>query len=919
MSSNLKTLIGKLNDPCRQAAERAANLCMARGHYEVDLEHLFLAVLEDPRGDFALVASRSGIPVEALRRDLENELGRFRTGNSRTPVFSPHLPTLFEHAWLLASLDAHTTRIRSGHLLLALLTEPALSQLAYRGSARFVKIKRDELKHNFARLTDGSSEAAGVRFADAPVGGSGGEDGQVPVDPGLSKTPALDQYTTNLTQRARDGHVDPVVGRDAEIRQMIDILLRRRQNNPILTGEAGVGKTAVVEGLAARIAEGDVPDVLRAVELHVLDLGLLQAGASVKGEFENRLKGVIDEVKKSPHPIVLFIDEAHTMIGAGGQAGQNDAANLLKPALARGELRTIAATTWSEYKKYFEKDAALARRFQVVKVEEPSEVLCAAMLRGMVPLMEKHFGIRVMDEAITEAVRLSHRYISGRQLPDKAVSVLDTACAKVALGQSATPAIIEDTRKHLDRLAAEIAALRREAAGGASHDERLAELLAQQTQAQAVLADNGKRLKAESEIAGKIQALRAELEQAGDVEAAASTEAGTEGATPADADVAVVAKPKSAKSKKAARATSPKLAELDLLLAELRALQGEAPMVPLQVDGAIVAEIVSAWTGVPLGRMVKDEIRTVRNLAPLLAERVIGQDHALEAVAQRVRTASAKLEDPNKPRGVFMFVGPSGVGKTETALALADILYGGERKLVTINMSEYQEPHSVSGLKGSPPGYVGYGEGGVLTEAVRRNPYSVVLLDEVEKAHPDVLEMFFQVFDKGQMEDAEGREIDFRNTLIILTSNIGSPQIMQACLNKPAEEIPPADALAEALRPVLMKTFKPAFLGRMKVVPYYPISDDVLARIIELKLGRIRDRVGANHKAAFEWNAGLVEAVLARCTEVDSGARNVDHILGGTLLPEVAETVLATMAEGGAIRRIRASADSKGRFKYRIN
>ena len=918
MSSNLKTLIGKLNDPCRQAAERAANLCMARGHYEVDLEHLFLALLEDPRGDFALVASRSGIPVEALRRDLENELGRFRTGNSRTPVFSPHLPTLFEHAWLLASLDAHTTRIRSGHLLLALLTEPALSQLAYRGSARFVKIKRDELKHNFARLTDGSSEAAGVRFADAPVVGSGGEDGQVPVDPGLSKTPALDQYTTNLTQRARDGHVDPVVGRDAEIRQMIDILLRRRQNNPILTGEAGVGKTAVVEGLAARIAEGDVPDVLRAVELHVLDLGLLQAGASVKGEFENRLKGVIDEVKKSPHPIVLFIDEAHTMIGAGGQAGQNDAANLLKPALARGELRTIAATTWSEYKKYFEKDAALARRFQVVKVEEPSEVLCAAMLRGMVPLMEKHFGIRVMDEAITEAVRLSHRYISGRQLPDKAVSVLDTACAKVALGQSATPAIIEDTRKHLDRLAAEIAALRREAAGGASHDERLAELLAQQTQAQAVLADNEKRLKAESEIAGKIQALRAELE-ATSTAAAASTEAGAEGATPADADVAVVAKPKSAKSKKAARATSPKLAELDLLLAELRALQGEAPMVPLQVDGAIVAEIVSAWTGVPLGRMVKDEIRTVRNLAPLLAERVIGQDHALEAVAQRVRTASAKLEDPNKPRGVFMFVGPSGVGKTETALALADILYGGERKLVTINMSEYQEPHSVSGLKGSPPGYVGYGEGGVLTEAVRRNPYSVVLLDEVEKAHPDVLEMFFQVFDKGQMEDAEGREIDFRNTLIILTSNIGSPQIMQACLNKPAEEIPPADALAEALRPVLMKTFKPAFLGRMKVVPYYPISDDVLARIIELKLGRIRDRVGANHKAAFEWNAGLVEAVLARCTEVDSGARNVDHILGGTLLPEVAETVLATMAEGGAIRRIRASADSKGRFKYRIN
>lgn len=913
MSSNLKTLIGKLNDTCRQAAERAANLCMARGHYEVDLEHLFLALLEEPRGDVALVAGRSGIGVDSLRRDLESELGRFKAGNSRTPVFSPHLPSLFEHAWLLASLDAHTTRIRSGHLLLALLTEPALSQLAYRGSAQFVKIRREELKHNFARLTEGSSEAGEVRFADAAAEGDG--DAAAPVDPGLSKTPALDQYTTNLTARARDGHVDPVIGRDAEIRQMIDILLRRRQNNPILTGEAGVGKTAVVEGLAARIAAADVPQVLQGVELHVLDLGLLQAGASVKGEFENRLKGVIDEVGKSPHPIVLFIDEAHTMIGAGGQAGQNDAANLLKPALARGELRTIAATTWSEYKKYFEKDAALARRFQVVKVEEPGEPLCAAMLRGMVPLMEKHFGIRVMDEAVTEAVRLSHRYISGRQLPDKAVSVLDTACARVALGQSATPAIIEDTRKHLDQLATEIAALRREAAGGAHHDERLAELLAQQAQSQAVLVESKKRLKAETEIARKIHALRAELEAGGP---AADGLAGDD--TPMeDGNVSVATRRRASKSKKAARALSPALAELDLLLAELRALQGEAPMVPLQVDGTVVAEIVSAWTGVPLGRMVKDEIRTVRDLAPLLAERVIGQDHALEAIAQRVRTASARLEDPDKPRGVFMFVGPSGVGKTETALALADILYGGERKLVTINMSEYQEAHSVSGLKGSPPGYVGYGEGGVLTEAVRRNPYSVVLLDEVEKAHPDVLEMFFQVFDKGQMEDAEGREIDFRNTLIILTSNIGSPQIMQSCLNRPADELPAADALADALRPVLMKTFKPAFLGRMKVVPYYPISDEVLEKIIKLKLGRIRDRVAANHKAAFEWSGSLVEAVLARCTEVDSGARNVDHILGGTLLPEIAGSVLATMAEGGAITRIKASADRKGGFKYRIN
>ena len=916
MSINLKTLISKLDDTCRLAAERAANLCMSRGNYEVDLEHLFLALLEQPQSDFVLIARRCGISPDALERDLSDEISQFKTGNGRTPVFSQHIPKLFEHAWLIASLDSETSRIRSGHLLLALMTEPELSQLAYRGSKLFVRFKLDELKHDFAKLTEGSQEATQtVRNADAGAGeGDLGGETAAAVDGGkggLSKTPALDQFTTNLTERAREGRIDPVIGRDGEIRQVIDILMRRRQNNPILTGEAGVGKTAVVEGLARRIADKDVPDVLLGVELHTLDMGLLQAGASVKGEFENRLKNVIDEVKKSPHPIILFIDEAHTMIGAGGTAGQNDAANLLKPALARGELRTIAATTWSEYKKYFEKDAALARRFQVVKVEEPTEALAAAMLRGMVGLMEAHFNIRVMDEAVTEAVRLSHRYISGRQLPDKAVSVLDTACAKVALGQSATPAIIEDTRKHLDRLEAELAALQRETAGGANHHaERLGELQQLQADARAVLATNEERLSLERALADQIRQLRQQMENGG-AEAAASD------AAPADAVAAE--KPAARGKKAAAAAVSPQQAELDRLLAELRQLQGDTPMVPLQVDGGVVAEIVSAWTGVPLGRMVKDEIRTVRTLGTLLVDRVIGQDHALEAIAQRVRTATAKLEDPNKPRGVFMFVGPSGVGKTETALALADILYGGERKLITINMSEYQEAHSVSGLKGSPPGYVGYGEGGVLTEAVRRNPYSVVLLDEVEKAHPDVLEMFFQVFDKGQMDDAEGREIDFRNTLIILTSNIGSSQIMQACLNKPAEEIPTADALGEALRPVLMKSFKPAFLGRMKVVPYFPINDDVLAQIIALKLGRIRDRVAGNHKATFLWDDSLVEAVLSRCTEVDSGARNVDHILNGTLLPEVAESVLAAMAEGNRINTIKVTAGKNGAFKYKLS
>ncbi|MGN6459270.1 MAG: type VI secretion system ATPase TssH, partial [Achromobacter mucicolens] len=675
---------------------------------------------------------------------------------------------------------------------------------------------------------------------------------------------------------------------------------------PILTGEAGVGKTAVVEGLALRIVSGDVPPALAEVTLRTLDMGLLQAGASVKGEFENRLKNVIDEVKKSPSPIILFIDEAHTMIGAGGQAGQNDAANLLKPALARGELRTIAATTWSEYKKFFEKDAALARRFQVIKVEEPDETLAASMLRGMAPLMERHFGVRILDEAISAAARLSHRYITGRQLPDKAVSVLDTACARVALGRSATPALIDDARHRLTRLGAEQAALQREAATGAPH-ARLDELRDEIAAVTQTLADAESRHAAEMDLVARIHALRAELETAPQ-EAAAEASAGK-------------APPPSSSRRKAAQAVplTPAQQRLAGLMDELRALQGEQPLVPACVDAQIVAEIISAWTGIPLGRMVNDEIRTVLQLQPLLAERVIGQDHALEAIAQRVRTARAGLEDPDKPKGVFLFVGPSGVGKTETALALADILYGGERKLVTINMSEYQEAHSISGLKGSPPGYVGYGEGGVLTEAVRRQPYSVVLLDEIEKAHPDVLELFFQVFDKGVMDDAEGREIDFRNTLIILTSNVGSSAIMQACLNKPAAERPTPDALSELLMPQLYKAFKPAFLGRMKTIPYFPVDDDALAHIIELKLGRIARRVAATHRAVFEWDEALVEAVLARCTEVDTGARNVDHILNGTLLPEIAGQVLSRMAQGEAIAKIRVSAGKNGEFRFRMS
>ena len=870
MNLNLKTLIGKLNDTTRLAATRAASICVALGQYEVEVEHLFLALLEQDRCDVVLIARQCGVGIDTLEADLHHEVSQFKTGSTRTPVFSHHLPLLLENAWLIASLATpQPNGIRSAHLLVALLTDPELSQIAQRASPAFARIPIDEVKHRLDKYTNGSQEEAAVASVTEgePLAEAARQTG--------ARTPALDQYTTSLTRAASEGKLDPVIGRETEVRQMIDILLRRRQNNPILTGEAGVGKTAVVEGLALRIAAGDVPAVLRGAEIRTLDMGLLQAGASVKGEFENRLKNVIDEVKQSPHGVILFIDEAHTMIGAGGAAGQNDAANLLKPALARGELRTIAATTWSEYKKYFEKDAALARRFQVVKVEEPSEEIASAMLRAMAPLMEKHFGIRIRDEAVTEAVRLSHRYISGRQLPDKAVSVLDTACARVALGQSGTPALLESAAKGMERIDAEIGALRREEGGERNADAARRQRLQKLTDTRAALAEehatNGDRWQREQSIVAAICRLRADGDGAGEIRA---------------------------------------------LKEELAALQGETPMVPVEVDAATVAAIVSGWTGIPLGKMVKDEIRTVLKLQDALEARILGQSNAVAAVAQRVRTPRAHLDDPNKPKGVFMFVGPSGVGKTETALALADLLYGGERKLLTINMSEYQEAHSVSGLKGSPPGYVGYGQGGVLTEAVRRNPYSVVLLDEIEKAHPDVTELFFQVFDKGVMDDAEGREIDFRNTIIIATSNAGSAAVMQACLNK--ETPPTVDELERLLRPQLVKHFKPAFLGRLKVVPYYPIPDQVLVRIIALKLDRIGQRIRDQHHAEFSYDEALVEAVLARCTEVDSGARNVDHILNGSLLPEIAEAVLGKMAQGAAIARIKVGASKQGQFKYTI-
>ncbi|MBI4523607.1 MAG: type VI secretion system ATPase TssH [Deltaproteobacteria bacterium] len=890
MNVNLKSLIGKLNDTCRSALEAAAGLCLTRTHYDVDVEHVFLKLSEAPDTDLQRLFRHYEIDQARLSRDLTRALDRLKTGNARTPALSPRIPRLISEAWTIASIGFNAPQVRSGHLLLALLGEDDLARLARESSPEFQKISVEELRKNLSDLTAGSGEDKAEARAETM-------EAERPAAGGVSKTPALDQYTIDLTGRARKGDIDPVLGRDFEIRQLVDILTRRRQNNPILTGEAGVGKTAVVEGLALRIIAGDVPPPLRNVSLRVLDLGLLQAGAGVKGEFENRLKSVIAEVKASPQPIIVFIDEAHTMIGAGGQAGQGDAANLLKPALARGELRTIAATTWSEYKKYFEKDAALARRFQVVKVEEPTEPQGVIMMRGLVDTLEQHHNVRILDEAVEAAVRLSHRYISGRQLPDKAVSVLDTACARVALGQLATPPAIEDCRRSISQIETEMGILERESVTGGDFRERLEELATGKAAAESRLADLETRWNEEKRLIGELRGIREKLE-ANALKKETNPDDKTDG--------------------KLAPVEVERLqGELARLNGELTQIQGESPLMQVCVDGQTIAEVVSGWTGIPVGKMVKDEIRTVLSLREVMEKRIIGQSHALEAISQRIRTARAKLEDPRRPIGVFMLVGPSGVGKTETALTLADVLYGGERNMVTINMSEYQEAHTVSGLKGSPPGYVGYGEGGVLTEAVRRKPYCVVLLDEMEKAHTDVMELFYQVFDKGVLEDAEGREIDFKNTLILMTSNVGTERIMK--LSADPETRPEPEALVEALRPDLLKVFKPAFLGRCIVVPYYPITDDAMRKIIELQLGRIRTRLQDNNRAQFVYDEALVAEIARRCTEVESGARNVDHILTRTLLPEISREFLARMAEGQGISRVHVSVGVDGGFQYEIS
>ena len=881
MSVNLKGLIGRLNDTCRGALEGAAGLCLSRTNYDVEVEHILQKLLEAPDTDLLKVLRRFEVDASRLTRDVTRALDRLKTGNARTPALSPRLPKWIESAWVLASIEFGASRIRSGHLLLAALSDDDLGRLLREVSKDLGGISAEALKKDFSKVVSGSAEDREAAAATA-AGPAGGPEVAAGV-PG--KTKALDQYTEDLTGKARAGKIDPILGRDFEIRQVIDILTRRRQNNPILTGEAGVGKTAVVEGFAQRIVQGDVPGPLKNVTVRTLDLGLLQAGAGIKGEFENRLKQVIEEVKSSPTPIIIFIDEAHQMIGAGGSAGQGDAANLLKPALARGELRTIAATTWAEYKKYFEKDAALARRFQVVKVEEPTEDVAIVMMRALAKNLEKHHGgLRVLDEAVESSVRLSHRYISGRQLPDKCVSVLDTACAKVNISQAATPAPIEDCRRRIDQRTAEIDALEREAAAGAAHGERIEKAKADREEATARLAALEEQCKKETELVNKIREVRGKLEAA----VGGADVAGLEGLR----------------------------AELDGLKAELLAVQGDTPMMQADVNAQAVAEVIAGWTGIPVGKMQADEIETVRNLDKLLGERVVGQDHALAAIAQKIQTSRAGLTDPRKPIAVFMFVGTSGVGKTETAIALAETLYGGERNMVTINMSEFQEAHTVSSLKGSPPGYVGYGEGGVLTEAVRRKPYSVVLLDEVEKAHPDVLELFYQVFDKGQMEDGEGREIDFKNCVILLTTNAESDQMMKLCADP--DTAPDPLTLVSTIKPGLDKVFKPAFLGRMSIVPYFPISEPVMKMIIKLQLGRIGKRILANHGAAFSYDESVVNEIASRCKEVESGARNVDMILTRTVLPDLSGEFLARMAEGGAISKVHVRVGDGGKFAYDI-
>jgi type VI secretion system protein VasG len=892
-------LFGKLNPLAYKAIEGATVFCKLRGNPYVELQHWLFQILQTQDSDLHRLAKHYGMDASNLVADLQTSLDRLPRGASSVTDLSSFVEDAVERAWVYGSLMFGGQQVRTGFLIVGLLKTKNLRNVLLSISKQFERIQLDDLTENFHKILGGSPEEA---QAASESGAAPGEASGAISPAAMGKQEALKQFTTDLTEQARGGKMDPIVGRDDEIRQVVDILMRRRQNNPILIGEAGVGKTAVVEGFAQRIARGDVPPSLREVELRVLDVGLLQAGASMKGEFEQRLRSVIDEVQASAKPIILFIDETHTLVGAGGAAGTGDAANLLKPALARGQLRTIGATTFAEYKKHIEKDPALTRRFQSIQVDEPDEPRAILMMRGVASTMEKHHKVQILDEALEAAVKLSHRYIPGRQLPDKSVSLIDTACARVAVSLHATPAEVDDCSKRIEALETEQGIIAREGAIGIDTQKRSALVEEQLGQERTRLDKLQTRWQAEKVLVDKLLALRAKLR-----EGAAPVE-GTGSKLEKGAEAAATEAPKLSDADRSAA-----LAELKQVQHELAGLQGESPLILPTVDYQAVASVVGDWTGIPVGRMAANEIETILNLPKLLGSRVIGQDHAMEMIAKRIQTSRAMLDNPSKPIGVFMLAGTSGVGKTETALALAEALYGGEQNVITINMSEYQEAHTVSTLKGSPPGYVGYGEGGVLTEAVRRRPYSVVLLDEVEKAHPDVHELFFQVFDKGWMEDGEGRLIDFKNTIILLTSNAGSDMIMNLC--KDPELMPAPDAIAKALREPLLKVFPAALLGRIVTIPYYPLSEDMLGRIVSLQLGRIKKRVEANHGVPFSFNDEVVKLVVSRCNEVESGGRVIDALLTNTVLPRISHEYLTRLASGKPLGKV-ALTVSEGDFAY---
>ncbi len=890
-------LFGKLNAVAYKAIEGATVACRLRGHREVELVHWLQQILQVADSDLHRIVRHAGIDPSRLARDVTDALERLPGGASSVSDLSADIEEAVERAWVYATLSFGESQVRTGYLVAGIVRTRRLRHGLTQISSEFGKIRVEGLIDELPGIIAGSPEDRLGASDGFRVGTAGSSERGEPSPAQLGKQEGLQRFTVDLTAQARAGEIDPVVGRDDEIRQVVDILMRRRQNNPMLVGEAGVGKTAVVEGFAQRIVSGDVPPALRDVELRVLDVGLLQAGASMKGEFESRLRQVIDEVQASARPIVLFIDEAHTLVGAGGAAGTGDAANLLKPALARGTLRTIGATTWAEYKKHIEKDPALTRRFQTVQVGEPDEARGILMLRTVAGVMEDHHGVQVLDEAIEAAVRLSHRYIPARQLPDKAVSLLDTACARVAVSHHAVPARVADSRRRIEALETEADIIRRETAVGIDTQERAAAMDTALLQETAHLAELEFAWSEEKTLVDTILAIRARLRNM--IPVAALAEGDDE---PDDALTAEEA--------------AAHRVELSTLQARPAEMQGEHPLIHPWVDAQAVAAVVADWTGIPLGKMVRSEMETVMNLASVMGRRVIGQDHAMETIARRVRTARAGLDDPSKPVGVFLLAGTSGVGKTETALALAEALYGGEQNLITINMSEFQEAHTVSTLKGAPPGYVGYGEGGVLTEAVRRRPYSVILLDEVEKAHPDVHEIFFQVFDKGTMEDGEGRSIDFRNTLILLTTNAGTDVIAALC--RDGQPRPDVDELARRLRAPLLEVFPPALLGRLVTVPYYPLSDTVLRDIVVLQLERVRRRVEARYRAPFEYTPAVIDAVVRRCTESESGGRMIDAILTTGVLPELSMRFLEATAAGERLHAIRIDADGNG-FTYHIH